>query len=103
MAAKPGNLLSKINNPSDLKNLSEVELRELCSELREFIMEETSENPGHLGASLGTIELSVAIHYVFDTPYDKLIWDVGHQAYAHKIHLGLLRPELPFHLNQNLK
>ena len=88
MAAKPGNLLSKINNPSDLKNLSEVELRELCSELREFIIEETSENPGHLGASLGTIELSVAIHYVFDTPYDKLIWDVGHQAYAHKILTG---------------
>ncbi len=88
MAAQPGNLLSKINNPSELKNLSEEELRELCSELREFIIEETSENPGHLGASLGAIELAVAIHYVFDTPYDKLIWDVGHQAYAHKILTG---------------
>lgn len=81
-------LLSKINSPSDLKKLKEEELIPLCEELRRYIIEVTSNNPGHLGASLGTIELTVAIHYVFDTPDDKLVWDVGHQAYAHKILTG---------------
>ena len=81
-------LLPKINTPSDLKKLKEEELVLLCEELRKYIIEVTSTNPGHLGSSLGTIELTVAIHYVFDTPYDKLVWDVGHQAYAHKILTG---------------
>ncbi len=81
-------LLSRINFPSDLKKLREEELPELCREIREFIIEQTACNPGHLGSSLGAVELAVAIHYVFDTPYDRLIWDVGHQAYAHKILTG---------------
>lgn len=80
--------LPKINFPSDLKKLEISELPALCAELRDFIIVETAENPGHLGASLGTVELAVAIHYVFDTPNDKLVWDVGHQAYAHKILTG---------------
>jgi 1-deoxy-D-xylulose-5-phosphate synthase len=82
------NILSGINDPSDLKKLKEQQLPELCREVREFILDETSHNPGHLGASLGTVELTVAIHYVFNTPYDKVIWDVGHQAYTHKILTG---------------
>jgi len=81
-------LLSKINSPSDLKRLDIRELPKLCDELRRFIIEQLANNPGHLGASLGVVELTVALHYVFDTPYDRLIWDVGHQAYAHKILTG---------------
>lgn len=81
-------LLSKINSPKDLKTLKKDELPQLCDELRHFIIEEVSNNPGHLGASLGTVELTVALHYVMDTPYDKLVWDVGHQAYGHKILTG---------------
>ncbi|MDR1582278.1 MAG: 1-deoxy-D-xylulose-5-phosphate synthase [Prevotellaceae bacterium] len=81
-------LLSKINVPKDLRELKVGQLRQLSAELRDFIIDKCSENPGHFGASLGTIELTVAIHYVFNTPYDKLIWDVGHQAYAHKILTG---------------
>ncbi|MDR2286464.1 MAG: 1-deoxy-D-xylulose-5-phosphate synthase [Prevotellaceae bacterium] len=81
-------LLSKINVPNDLRKLKVEQLEQLSAELREFIIDKCSENPGHFGASLGTIELTVAIHYVFNTPYDKLIWDVGHQAYAHKILTG---------------
>jgi len=77
-----------VNSPQDLKRLPEEKLPELCKEIREFLIEETSQNPGHLGSSLGAVELAVAIHYVFDTPHDKLIWDVGHQAYAHKILTG---------------
>jgi 1-deoxy-D-xylulose-5-phosphate synthase len=83
--AEQFNLLSKVNNPQDLKTLSKSELPQLCEELRQFIIQEVASNPGHLGASLGTIELTVALHYVMDTPNDKLIWDVGHQAYGHKI------------------
>ena len=90
-------LLSKINSPADLKKLNEDQLPQLCNEVREFIIEVISANPGHLGASLGAVELAVAIHFVFDTPNDKLIWDVGHQAYAHKILTG--RKER-FHLNR---
>lgn len=88
MNAQTGKLLSAINDPSDLKKLDESQLPELCREIREFILDETSHNPGHLGASLGTVELTVAIHYAFNTPYDKVIWDVGHQAYTHKILTG---------------
>ncbi|MDR1458764.1 MAG: 1-deoxy-D-xylulose-5-phosphate synthase [Bacteroidales bacterium] len=81
-------LLSKINIPADLKKLKLKQLNALCEEIRNYIIELTSINPGHLGSSLGVIELTVAIHYVFDTPNDKLVWDVGHQAYAHKILTG---------------
>lgn len=97
MNTEAGKLLPSIHNPDDLKKLKENQLPGLCRELREFILDETSHNPGHLGASLGTVELTVAIHYVFDTPYDKVIWDVGHQAYAHKILTG--RRDL-FHTNR---
>jgi 1-deoxy-D-xylulose-5-phosphate synthase len=86
--AIPMKIIDKINSVSDLKNLEESQLPQLCEELRNFIIVETAENPGHLGASLGTVELTVAIHYVFDTPNDKLVWDVGHQAYPHKILTG---------------
>ena len=91
------NLLSHINSPADLKKLSEDKLPQVCRELREFIIDAVSNNPGHLGASLGVVELTVALHYVFNTPDDKLIWDVGHQAYGHKILTG--RRDT-FHLNR---
>ncbi|MCL2436051.1 MAG: 1-deoxy-D-xylulose-5-phosphate synthase [Lentimicrobiaceae bacterium] len=81
-------LLDKVQFPADIRNLPVVKLPQLCDELRRFIITESANNPGHLGASLGTIELTIAIHYVFDTPNDKLVWDVGHQAYAHKIITG---------------
>lgn len=88
MTLQIGPLLEKINYPSDLKKLKEEELPQLCDELRHFIIDAVSKNPGHLGASLGCVELAVAIHYVFDTPNDMLVWDVGHQAYPHKILTG---------------
>ncbi len=88
MIPKNGLLLSKVNLPSDLKKLDIEELPALCAEIRQYIIEVMSVNPGHLGASLGTVELAVALHYVYDTPFDKIIWDVGHQAYAHKILTG---------------
>ena len=81
-------LLHKVNSPDDLKQLTVDELQHYCDEVRRYIIEVCSVNPGHLGASLGAVELAVAVHYVYDTPYDKLIWDVGHQAYAHKIITG---------------
>lgn len=80
--------LNKINSPADLKQLPKEALPAVCAELRDFIIKELSHNPGHLGSSLGVIELTVALHYVFDTPNDRLVWDVGHQAYAHKILTG---------------
>ena len=82
------NLLGKVNFPSDLKKLKLEELSVISEELRQFIIDILSNNSGHLGASLGVIELTVALHYVFNTPYDQIIWDVGHQAYAHKILTG---------------
>ena len=88
MVAVPGKLLSGINYPSDLKKLKVDELPILCEELRRFIIDVISHNPGHLSASLGTVEMAVALHYVYNTPDDKLIWDVGHQAYPHKILTG---------------
>ncbi|MFH1453691.1 MAG: 1-deoxy-D-xylulose-5-phosphate synthase [Armatimonadota bacterium] len=81
-------ILSKVNLPSDLKNLSVEELKTLSDELREFIIESVSKTGGHLASSLGVVELTVALHKVFDTPYDKIVWDVGHQSYAHKILTG---------------
>ncbi len=83
-----GRLLEKIDNPSDLKKLHLEDLPEVCDELRNFIIDEVSTNPGHFGASLGVVELTVALHYVYNTPYDQLVWDVGHQAYGHKILTG---------------
>ncbi len=83
-----GRLLEKIDNPSDLKKLKLDELTELCDELRNYIIDVVSVNPGHFGASLGVVELTVALHYVYNAPYDQLVWDVGHQAYGHKILTG---------------
>ncbi|MEA1874462.1 MAG: 1-deoxy-D-xylulose-5-phosphate synthase [Bacteroidota bacterium] len=88
MAASAGPLLSKINSPDDLKKLSLQELLPLCDEVRQFIIDEVSCNPGHFGASLGVVELTVALHYILNTPKDLIVWDVGHQAYAHKILTG---------------
>ena len=88
MTPSTGPLLTTINFPSDLKKLRLEELPKLCGEIRQFIIEVMSVNPGHLGASLGAVELAVALQYVYDTPSDKIIWDVGHQAYAHKILTG---------------
>lgn len=82
------NLLFQISSPDDLRKLKPEELIRLSEELRQYIIDMVSKNPGHLGASLGVVELTVALHYVFNTPYDKLIWDVGHQAYGHKILTG---------------
>ncbi|WP_108821438.1 1-deoxy-D-xylulose-5-phosphate synthase [Dysgonomonas sp. Marseille-P4361] len=90
-------ILDKVNYPSDLKNLSIEELEILCADLRNFIIDQLSCNPGHFGSSLGTVELTVALHYVYDTPYDRIVWDVGHQAYSHKILTG--RKE-KFHTNR---
>lgn len=81
-------LLGRIRYPEDLRRLSVEELPELCKELREDIVDELSVNPGHLASSLGVVELTVALHYVFNTPYDRIVWDVGHQAYGHKILTG---------------
>lgn len=88
MAITAGELLGRINNPSDLKKLSIEELPKVSQELRQFIIDVVSENPGHFGASLGVVELTVALHYIYNTPYDLLVWDVGHQAYGHKIITG---------------
>ena len=81
-------LLRQISSPGDLRNLPAARLPELAAELREFIIDVVSVKEGHLGASLGVVELTIALHYVFNTPDDRLIWDVGHQAYGHKILTG---------------
>jgi len=88
MDIKAGILLREINNPDDLKKLSREQLHQVCDELRQYIIDVVSVYGGHFGASLGVVELSVALHYVFNTPYDQLVWDVGHQAYGHKILTG---------------
>ena len=88
MNSKNYQYLNKINSPVDLKQLNRNVLPEVCHELRDFIIDEVSQNPGHLGSNLGVVELSVALHYVFNTPYDRIVWDVGHQAYGHKILTG---------------
>ena len=82
------NLLKNIDSPDDLKKLSPEQLPQVCDELRQMIIDELSHNPGHFGSSLGTVELTVALHYVFNTPDDRIVWDVGHQAYGHKILTG---------------
>ena len=81
-------LLESIDSPAQIRDLDNAQLAQLCSELRQYIIACCAENPGHIGASLGAVEIAVAIHKVFDTPQDKVVWDVGHQAYAHKILTG---------------
>lgn len=88
MLIRAGKLLSEINSPEDLKKLSVLQLPQVCQELRQFIIDNVSIYGGHFGASLGVVETTVALHYAFDTPEDKLVWDVGHQAYGHKILTG---------------
>jgi len=88
MEIKAGPLLSQINSPIDLKKIGREELHKVCDELRQYIIDVVSVHGGHFGASLGVVELSVALHYIYNTPYDQLVWDVGHQAYGHKILTG---------------
>jgi 1-deoxy-D-xylulose-5-phosphate synthase len=92
-------ILNRIHKPEDIKKLNKSELRQLCADLRRFIIHSVSKNPGHLGANLGVVELTVALHYVFDTPDEPIVWDVGHQAYAHKIITGRKKN---FHTNRKL-
>ncbi|MBR9999510.1 MAG: 1-deoxy-D-xylulose-5-phosphate synthase [Cyclobacteriaceae bacterium] len=100
MLIEPGDLLKKINSPDDLKKLDQVQLVQLSQELRQFIIDQVSIYGGHFGASLGVVEMTIALHYVFNTPRDLLVWDVGHQAYGHKILTG--RRDL-FHTNRTFK
>jgi len=93
------NLLAHINSPKDLRKLSKNQLQQVAKELRDFIIDIVASKEGHLGASLGVVELTIALHYVFDTPNDLLIWDVGHQAYGHKI---LTERKDLFHTNRQL-
>ena len=88
MTITPGPLLAQINHPNDLKKISREQLNQVCQELRQFIIDVVSVHGGHFAASLGVVELSVALHYIYQTPYDQLVWDVGHQAYGHKILTG---------------
>ncbi|AXY77150.1 1-deoxy-D-xylulose-5-phosphate synthase [Paraflavitalea soli] len=88
MEIAPGPLLKMIESPADVKQLSREQLHQLCDELRQYIIDVVSVHGGHFGASLGVVELSVALHYIYNTPYDQLVWDVGHQAYGHKILTG---------------
>lgn len=97
MLIEPGKLLAKIENPSDLRKLSPQELPQVAEELRQYIIDVVSVYGGHFGASLGVVELTVALHYVFNTPNDQLVWDVGHQAYGHKI---LTERRKNFHTNR---
>ena len=88
MSIQPGPLLSTIDSPADLKKLPKEKLHQVCDELRQYIIDVVSVHGGHFGASLGVVELTTALHYVYNTPYDQLVWDVGHQAYGHKILTG---------------
>ena len=88
MEIVPGTLLKDINSPDDLKKLGREQLHQICDELRQYIIDVVSVHGGHFAASLGVVELSVALHYIYNTPYDQLVWDVGHQAYGHKILTG---------------
>ena len=81
-------ILDRINNPNDLKKLNLIEKNELAKEIRKYILEVVSENGGHLASNLGVVELTIALHSVFNLPEDKIVWDVGHQSYVHKILTG---------------
>src|SRR3954468_8171457 len=96
----PGEILATINSPADIRKLNDSQLEQLSAELRQFIIDLVSVKGGHFGASLGVVELTVALHYVFNTPDDLLVWDVGHQAYGHKILTG--RRDI-FHSNRIYK
>src|ERR1044072_8642077 len=100
MNITPGPLLGQIQYPADLRKLSKEQLHQVCDELRQYIIDVVSVHGGHFGASLGVVELTTALHYVFNTPYDQLVWDVGHQAYGHKIITG--RRDI-FHTNRIYK
>lgn len=100
MTSSSNNIFDSVFLPEDLRKLSEDELIQVCDELRNFIIDVVSTNPGHFGASLGVVELTVALHYIFNTPHDKIIWDVGHQAYGHKILTGRKNK---FHSNRKYK
>ena len=88
MSSEEYKLLDTISSPRELKKLPPEELSAYCDELRRYIIDECAVNPGHLASSLGAVELAAALHYVFDTPEDRIVWDVGHQTYAHKIITG---------------
>ena len=81
-------VLARINSPADLKGLSSIELKQLADDVREFLIESCSNTGGHIGAGLGVVELTIALHYAFDAPRDQLVWDVGHQGYPHKVLTG---------------
>lgn len=100
MQITPGALLQTINSPADLKKLGKEQMHQVCDELRQYIIDIVSVHGGHFGASLGVVELSVALHYIYNTPYDQLVWDVGHQAYGHKILTGRRDN---FHTNRKYK
>src|SRR5689334_25301724 len=100
MEIAPGPLLRTIDSPADLKKLSREQLQQVVTELRQYIIDTVSVHGGHFAASLGVVELTVALHYIFKTPYDQLVWDVGHQAYGHKILTGR-RDQ--FHTNRKYK
>jgi 1-deoxy-D-xylulose-5-phosphate synthase len=97
---KPGPLLKNIDSPDDLKKLKPDQLQQVCDELREYIIDTVSVHGGHFGASLGVVELTVALQYVYNTPNDQIIWDVGHQAYGHKILTGRRKE---FHTNRKYR
>jgi deoxyxylulose-5-phosphate synthase len=81
-------LLDQIHVPADVRRLSRLELKQLATELREFVVQTVAQTGGHFSSNLGTVELTIALHYVFDTPHDRLVWDVGHQTYPHKTITG---------------
>ena len=84
----PTPLLDTVDDPADIRRLARGELQQLATELRTFVLESVSATGGHLSSNLGTVELTIALHYVFDTPHDRIVWDVGHQTYGHKILTG---------------
>jgi len=88
MSENPFPLLRNISSPDDVRNLPEAQLNQLANELRQFVIQSVAKTGGHLSAGLGTVELTLALHYVYNTPEDKLVWDVGHQSYPHKIITG---------------
>jgi len=100
MEITPGQLLQQIDSPTDLKKLSKDDMQQVSDELRRYIIDVVSLHGGHFASSLGVVELSVALHYVFNTPYDQLVWDVGHQSYGHKILTGR-RDSFPTNRKQN--
>src|SRR5690606_2982849 len=100
MLIEPGKLLAQINSPDDLKKFGKDQLVQISEELRQFIVDDVSVYGGHFGAGLGVVELTVALHYVLNTPDDQLVWDVGHQAYGHKILTGR---RSVFHTNRKYK